>query len=79
MPAEDVTDAARALARAALGRPVRDLATTRRGTISYALLSLVPRRLMDRLIGSQVRRLVRRGAFAADSRLAGELISRLRA
>ena len=33
---------------------------------------------MDRLIGSQVRRLVRGGAFAADSKLAGELISRLR-
>ena len=78
VPAEDVTDAARALARAALGRPVRDLATTRRGTISYALLSLAPRRLMDRLIGFQVRRLVRRGDFAADSQLAGELISRLR-
>jgi NAD(P)-dependent dehydrogenase (short-subunit alcohol dehydrogenase family) len=80
VPAERVEDAARTLARAALDRrPRRDVATSRRGAINYALVRLAPRRLMDRLIGGQVRRMARGGAFAADSSLAGELIERLRA
>src|SRR3954468_22969966 len=40
VPVEDVADAARTLVRAALGPPARDLATTRQGTISYAVLRL---------------------------------------
>ena len=44
VPAERVEDAARTLARAALGPPVRDLATTRSGGIGYALARLAPRR-----------------------------------
>jgi NAD(P)-dependent dehydrogenase (short-subunit alcohol dehydrogenase family) len=77
VPAERLEDAARALARAALGRPVRDLATTRRGAISYALVRRLPRRLVDRLTLGRVRGLARRGHFA-DSGLAGELVARLR-
>jgi hypothetical protein len=42
VPAERVEDAARALTRAALGRPVRDLATTRSGTIQYFLARRPP-------------------------------------
>jgi NAD(P)-dependent dehydrogenase (short-subunit alcohol dehydrogenase family) len=78
VPAERVEDAARTLVRAALGPPVRDLATTRRGTVEYALARRVPRRLMDFLIRSRVRSLVRGGHFD-NSRLAGEFVSRLRA
>ena len=37
VPVERVEDAARTLVRAALGKPARDLATTRQGTLSYAL------------------------------------------
>jgi NAD(P)-dependent dehydrogenase (short-subunit alcohol dehydrogenase family) len=78
VPAEPVEGAARALARAALDpRPPRDLATSRRGTINYAVLRLVPRRLMDRLIGLQMRRLARAGSFA-DTGLAKDLVTRLR-
>ena len=76
VPAESVGDAARTLARAALGSPVRDLATTRRGTVNYALASRAPRRLMDRVIRGQLRRLARRGHFEG-SPLARDLATRL--
>ena len=78
IPAERVEDAARALARAALGRPVRDLATTRAGTIQYFLARRSPRRLLDRITLRAVRRLVRRGSFAAGG-LAHDLSTRLSA
>jgi NAD(P)-dependent dehydrogenase (short-subunit alcohol dehydrogenase family) len=76
VPAERVEDAARTLVRAALGSPARDLATTRRGSVGYALAMLAPRRLMDRLIAARVRRLARRGHFAG-SELAREYVERL--
>jgi len=63
LPTERVEDAARTLARAALGRPARDLATTRRGTIHYALARRVPRRLLDVVIGARIRRLARSGGL----------------
>jgi NAD(P)-dependent dehydrogenase (short-subunit alcohol dehydrogenase family) len=71
VPAERVEDAARTLARAALGPPVRDLATTRSGGIGYLLARLAPRGWMDRLTRARMRRLVARGHFtgiAADFR-----------
>ena len=78
VPAERVEDAARALTRAALGRPVRDLATTRSGTIQYFLARRSPRRLLDRITTIRMRRLARGGAFAPTG-LAGELAARLSA
>ena len=48
------------LVRAALGPPARDLATTRRGTASYAALRLVPRGVMDRLTLRSFQRAFRR-------------------
>jgi hypothetical protein len=51
------------LARAALGRPARDLATTRRGTVQYAVARRVPRRLLDLVIGGRIRRLARSGGL----------------
>ena len=56
VPAERVEDAARTLVRAALGPPARDLATTRQGTIGYALLRLAPRGLVDGLTRRRMRR-----------------------
>jgi NAD(P)-dependent dehydrogenase (short-subunit alcohol dehydrogenase family) len=50
VPAEKVEDAARTLARAALGPPARDLATTRQGAIGYALMRHIPRRLLDAVV-----------------------------
>jgi NAD(P)-dependent dehydrogenase (short-subunit alcohol dehydrogenase family) len=76
VPAEKVSDAARTLVRAALGPPARDLATTRFGTVSYAIVRRLPRRLVDRAGARQLRRLARRGHFA-NSPLAAELDARL--
>jgi NAD(P)-dependent dehydrogenase (short-subunit alcohol dehydrogenase family) len=76
VPPERVEDAAAVLARAALGRPVRDLATTRSGTVQYFLARRAPRRLLDLLTTLRMRRLVRGGRFKADG-LAGELAARL--
>jgi NAD(P)-dependent dehydrogenase (short-subunit alcohol dehydrogenase family) len=64
VPAETVEDAGRAFARAALSeKPIRDLATTRSGTMNYALVKLAPRGVLDRLTRWQTRRLARKGHF----------------
>ncbi|HEV3234352.1 MAG TPA: SDR family NAD(P)-dependent oxidoreductase [Candidatus Dormibacteraeota bacterium] len=55
VPAERLEDAARTLARAALGRPVRDLATTRWASVAYRLLRLIPAGLVDRAVGLRAR------------------------
>jgi NAD(P)-dependent dehydrogenase (short-subunit alcohol dehydrogenase family) len=78
VPEESLDSAARTLARAALGRPVRDLATTRRGTLSYAALRHAPRRLVDWGMRQRLRRSARNGAFRDDG-AAAELVARLRA
>ena len=76
VPVERVEDAARTLVRAALGPPARDLATTRQGTIGYALLRLAPRGLVDALTIQRMRRLARRGHFKAGG-LAADYAKRL--
>ena len=76
VPEEKLDHVARTMARAALGRPVRDLATTRRGGFQYLLLRATPRRLMDRLVLAAIRREVRRGNFRR-SRTARDLVERL--
>ena len=75
VPAEKLEHAANALVRAALGPPVRDLATTRLGTIQYALARRSPRRLLDRLTIDRFKMLARRGHFR-DSELAREFVAR---
>jgi NAD(P)-dependent dehydrogenase (short-subunit alcohol dehydrogenase family) len=78
VPAEPLASAAATLARAALEKPVRDLATTRRGTVQYALARFSSRRLLDRLTGSRLRRLARTGSYDAKGP-AGDFIARLQA
>jgi len=56
VPPETVDDAVRTLMRAAFGPPARDLATTRRGGIAYALLRHVPPRIVDRAVQRQMNR-----------------------
>jgi NAD(P)-dependent dehydrogenase (short-subunit alcohol dehydrogenase family) len=77
VPEERLEDAARTLARAALGRPVRDVATTRRGGVGYAALRLLPARLKDRGTLRAVRRHARQGRFDR-SRMARDFVTRLR-
>jgi NAD(P)-dependent dehydrogenase (short-subunit alcohol dehydrogenase family) len=76
VPVERVEDAANTLVRAALGEPARDLATTKQGTLSYALLRLAPRGVVDRITTHQMRRLAKRGHFASEG-LAAEYAARL--
>jgi hypothetical protein len=76
VPVEHVSDAARVLARAALGPPVRDLATSRNGAIGYALARLLPRGVLDRMTLARMRRLSQRGHFAREG-LAGEYAERI--
>ena len=76
VPVEDVSDAARTLVRAALGAPARDLATTREGTLSYAVVRLAPRRVVDAITRRQMRRLARKGHFS-DTGLAGAFAQRI--
>jgi NAD(P)-dependent dehydrogenase (short-subunit alcohol dehydrogenase family) len=76
VPEEPLDHVARVMARAALGRPVRDLATTRRGTLNYALLRAAPRGVVDRVITTALRRLARRGNVKGTS-VAGDLMQRL--
>jgi NAD(P)-dependent dehydrogenase (short-subunit alcohol dehydrogenase family) len=78
VPEERLEDAARVMVRAALGRPVRDLATTRRGSLSYWFLRHAPRRLIDRGMRQQLRRSARSGRFRDDG-AAAEFVARLRA
>jgi NAD(P)-dependent dehydrogenase (short-subunit alcohol dehydrogenase family) len=77
VPEERLDDAARTLVRAALGRPVRDLATTRRGGLGYAGLRAVPNRLKDRATLAVMRRHARQGRFDRSA-LAREFVGRLR-
>jgi NAD(P)-dependent dehydrogenase (short-subunit alcohol dehydrogenase family) len=77
IPAEKVEDAAATLVRAALGRPKRDLATTRAGTVQYWLARRSPRKVVDRAISQRIRRLVKGGHFDRSD-LAREFVSRSR-
>jgi NAD(P)-dependent dehydrogenase (short-subunit alcohol dehydrogenase family) len=77
VPEESLEAAANTLVRAALGRPVRDLATTRQGAVGYALARRAPRRLMDALTLATLRRHVKRGSLDR-SEMAREFVGRLR-
>jgi NAD(P)-dependent dehydrogenase (short-subunit alcohol dehydrogenase family) len=77
VPEERLSDAAATLVRAVLGPPVRDLATTPRGKVSYAVLSRLPRRLIDRAMRANVQRMARKGAFDGSA-LAAEFAARQR-
>jgi NAD(P)-dependent dehydrogenase (short-subunit alcohol dehydrogenase family) len=77
VPEEPLEGAAATLVRAALGEPTRDLATTRQGAVGYALARRAPRRLMDRLTVSTLRRHASAGRFDG-SHMAREFVQRLR-
>ncbi|MDQ3936507.1 MAG: SDR family NAD(P)-dependent oxidoreductase, partial [Actinomycetota bacterium] len=78
VPPEPVESSARTIVRAALDRPARDLATTRRGHVSYALARLAPRPLLDRAVLGHLRRVVRSGRMS-DNGLGEDFVRRMRA
>jgi len=77
VPAEPLNAVAARVARAAVGPPVRDLATSRAGTASYALARRAPRRVLDAIVLWTLRRQARTGSLDA-SPLAGDLARALR-
>ena len=79
VPEESLDDAAGVVTRAALGqKPPRDIATTRRGDVQYALLRRVPRTMVDRATLAYLRWQVRRGKFAR-SEMARDFVAHLKA
>jgi NAD(P)-dependent dehydrogenase (short-subunit alcohol dehydrogenase family) len=77
VPAEPLAPAAETLVRAALDRkPHRDLATSRRGTIGYAFLRHLPRKLIDRATVKRLRTGAARGHFD-ESEIAAPMRARL--
>jgi NAD(P)-dependent dehydrogenase (short-subunit alcohol dehydrogenase family) len=76
VPEEPLDAAVDTIVRASLGPPRRDLATTARGTASYALLSRLPRRAVDRGMRVHLTRLARKGMFRSG--LAADFGARLR-
>jgi short-subunit dehydrogenase len=78
VPEEPLSSAAGTLVRAALARrAARDLATTRQGAVGYALARRTPRRVMDRITLTALRRAVTAGQLDR-SRMARDFVQRLR-
>lgn len=77
VPEEPLQAAVDTMVRAVLGPPARDLATTRRGALSYAVVRRLPRRLFDKLTELQLRTLAKNGHFD-DSEMAREMTERLK-
>ena len=78
VPPEKVEDAAATIVRAALGRRVRDLATTKAGTVNYLFARHSPRRAVDWAILARMKQLCRKGHFK-DSKLARDYVQRMSA
>jgi len=76
VPAEPVEAVVATLVRALYGNPAHDLATTRRGTVTYALARFFPKPLIERAIGHSVRRAARRGIFQSTP-MTADLLSRV--
>jgi len=75
VPAEPLGAAAATLVRAVHGKPARDLATTRRGAVSYAVLRFLPKALVEREIRRSVRHAARRGIFQ-ETPMTADLLGR---
>lgn len=76
VPPEPLGAAVNTIVRAIYGKPARDLATTRRGAQSYALLRFLPKGLVERGIRRQVRAGVKRGRFKSTP-MTSDLLARL--
>jgi NAD(P)-dependent dehydrogenase (short-subunit alcohol dehydrogenase family) len=76
VPAEPLEAAVATLVRAIYGKPVRDLATTKRAGRAYAALRFIPKGLVERAIRRQMRAGAKRGAFESTP-MTSDLIARL--
>lgn len=76
VPPEPLSAAVDTLVRAIYGKPARDLATTRRGTQSYAALRLIPKGLVERAVRRQMRAGAKKGRFKSTP-MTSDLLARL--
>ena len=76
VPPEPVGAVVATIVRALYGKPARDLATTRRGTVSYAALRLLPKSVVEKAIRRQVEKAARRGRFG-ESPMTADLLGRV--
>ena len=76
VPPEPLSAAVGTIVKALYGRPARDLATTRRGAVSYALLGFVPKGLVERGIRRQMRAGAKQGRFKSTP-MTSDLLARL--
>jgi NAD(P)-dependent dehydrogenase (short-subunit alcohol dehydrogenase family) len=76
VPPEPLSAAVQTIVRALYGKPVRDLATTKRGARSYAALRLIPKGLVEGAIRRQMRAGARKGRFKSTP-MTSDLLGRL--
>jgi NAD(P)-dependent dehydrogenase (short-subunit alcohol dehydrogenase family) len=76
VPPEPIEAAVSTLIRAIYGKPARDLATTRRGAVSYAILGVLPKALVERGVRRTMRSAARRGLLKS-TQMTSDLLGRL--
>jgi NAD(P)-dependent dehydrogenase (short-subunit alcohol dehydrogenase family) len=76
VPPEPLSAAVETIVRAIYGKPVRDLATTKRGARSYAALRFIPKGLVERAVRRQMRTGAKRGLFKSTP-MTSDLLARL--
>lgn len=76
VPAEPLSAAVETIVRAIYGKPVRDLATTRRAGRVYAAMRFIPKGLVERAVRRQMRSGAKRGLFKSTP-MTSDLLARL--
>lgn len=76
VPPEPIGAAVATIVRAIYGRPARDIATTRRGAFSYALVGLLPKGMVEGAVRRKMRAGAKRGLFKSTP-MTSDLLARL--
>jgi len=76
VPPEPLSAAVGTIVRAIYGKPARDLATTRSGAVSYWLIGLLPKGLVEGAIRRRMRAGAKRGLFKSTP-MTSDLLARL--
>jgi len=76
VPPEPLSAAVGTIVRAIYGKPARDLATTRQGAVSYKLIGLLPKGLVEGAVRRRMRAGAKRGIFKSTP-MTSDLLARL--
>jgi NAD(P)-dependent dehydrogenase (short-subunit alcohol dehydrogenase family) len=76
VPPEPLGAAVGTIVRALYGKPARDLATTRQGAVSYKLVGLLPKSLVEGAVRRRMRSGAKRGLFKSTP-MTSDLLARL--